>query len=140
MWPPLSNSHHQEYYMFSRESLYINLHFPLLLGGGHTQPIIENIISYHISSFHIFNHSHGWITPIISHNNYPRYTGGLPYAPNMNQRKPTGLDPNAPCMTYLHITAYLIVPPKTEHHLNSILNCSLDLGLINILPETKPAT
>ena len=37
VWPRPSNSDHQDYYSFSRESLYINLHLPLLLGGYHTQ-------------------------------------------------------------------------------------------------------
>ena len=39
--PPPSNSYHQDYSIFSRGSLYIpiNLHLPLLLGGGTTQCI-----------------------------------------------------------------------------------------------------
>ena len=36
--PPPSNSQHKDYYIFSRGSL-INLHLPLLLGGGSTQVI-----------------------------------------------------------------------------------------------------
>ena len=37
---PPSNSHHQEYYIFSRGSgIPINLHLPLLLGGGTNQRI-----------------------------------------------------------------------------------------------------
>ena len=38
VWPPHSNSNHQDYYMFNRESR-INLHLPLLLWGGHIQMI-----------------------------------------------------------------------------------------------------
>ena len=37
--PPPSNSDHKDYYMFSR-GIPINLHFPLLQGGGHIQGII----------------------------------------------------------------------------------------------------
>ena len=53
--PPPSKSHHQDqdYYIFSKGSLYtINLHLPQLLGGGTTQTIIVN--SFHLlSGIHI---------------------------------------------------------------------------------------
>ena len=38
--PSQDASHHQDYYIFSR-GIPINLHFPLLLGGGHIQPIVH---------------------------------------------------------------------------------------------------
>ena len=37
MWPPPSNSDHQDYYIFRIGDPNLNLNLPLLLGGGHTQ-------------------------------------------------------------------------------------------------------
>ena len=45
--PPPSKSHHQDYYIFSRESQ-PKPSFPLLLGGGTTQVITEWLI-YHVA-------------------------------------------------------------------------------------------
>ena len=56
--PPPSNSHHQDYYIFSRESQ-PKPSFPLLLGGGTTQIIFLStiLISEQIDWTHI-HHSH----------------------------------------------------------------------------------
>ena len=37
VWPPPCNSDRQDYYMFRIEDSELNLHFPLLQGGGHIQ-------------------------------------------------------------------------------------------------------
>ena len=39
VWPPPSNSDHQDYETYLGSGIPINLHFPLLLGGGRTTDI-----------------------------------------------------------------------------------------------------
>ena len=56
--PPPSKSHHQDYYIFSREPLAYKPSFPLLLGGGTTQPMIICVCTISKESHCIANDIH----------------------------------------------------------------------------------
>ena len=47
VWPPPCNSDHQDDITCLGSGIPINLHFPMLQGGGHIQPIITFICHCH---------------------------------------------------------------------------------------------